>query len=561
MAPRQNGLNRRDALKSGIAVAAAITLAACGGAAPTPTPTPPGKATTNSVPATTGGGVTALAMAANGTAPAPVAPAASVSAMPKKGGTLKVSQPIPITPFEFQQLGPHIAWVVLSVFDTLVRYDDKLQPQPHLAESWQWNADSTELTLKLRKGVRYHSGREFVSSDVKFNLERVKDPKVASQFRGNVMQIKEITTPDPNTVALKFDKPYLAIFDVLTRLAILDAQTAADLEGAKQVIGTGPFKWGEYVPGTKLSLTRNESYWQSGKPYLDRIELQIVDDKQSMVVGVESNQRDAAWQVLPQDLSRLKNAPQVRAEVSGVGSQFYYLGVSVEGDIVKDKRVRQALNAMIDRKRITDTLVFGLVEPTALPFPKFSPAYNADLDKSVVFDLAKAKMLLQAAGVPTGTTLRLDANGLDLLNPKIAQVIQSDAAKIDLKVDVQTVENSVFQQSLSDAKFPQLYANTMGNSNLTPVSFYLTTFPVRVTGNASKYSSPQYTDLVNKMQVETDAAKLKSLYDQTTQLMLDESFNMPYCQAPQGWVLQKSVKGFAYDNNNFVYLDSVWLDR
>jgi len=101
----------------------------------------------------------------------------------------------------------------------------------------------------------------------------------------------------------------------------------------------------------------------------------------------------------------------------------------------------------------------------------------------------------------------------------------------------------------------------MGNSNLTPVSFYLTTFPVRVTGNASKYSSPQYTDLVNKMQVETDAAKLKSLYDQTTQLMLDESFNMPYCQAPQGWILQRSVKGFAYDNTNFVYLDSVWLDR
>jgi len=543
-------LLRRAAVTAGAALAAA--LAACGGAAPTPTPAAIGSATT---------GIRAGSVAPTVATGAGTGTPAGAAGQPKRGGTLKVTQPIPITPFEFQQLGPHTSWVIVNVFDTLVRYDEKLQPQARLAESWQWNPDNTELTLKLRKGVLYHTGREFTSSDVKFNLERVRDPKVASQFRGNVMQIKETTSPDPGTVVLKFDKPYLAIFDVLTRLVMLDTATAADLEGAKQVVGTGPFKWGEYLPGNKLTMIRNDKYWQSGKPYLDRVELQIVDDKQSMVAGVESGQRDIAWQVVPQDLARLRNTPQIRSEVSALGSQFYYLGVTVTGDVVKNKQVRQALNAAIDRKRITDTLVFGLAEPTALPFPKSSPAYNADLDKSITFDLDKAKKLLQVAGVPAGTTLRLDANGLDALNPKIAQVIQSDVAKIDLKIDVQTVENSVFQQNLSDAKFPQLYANTMGNSNLTPVSFYLTTFPVRVTGNASKYTSPEYTDIVNKMQVETDPAKLKALYDQANKLMLDESFNMPYCQAPQGWVLAKSVKGFAYDPNNFIYLDSAWLDK
>lgn len=550
---QRNGIARRDLLKSGFAASAAITLAACGGAARPPTAAP-------SVSATTGAGVSSAAptvAAGVGVATAP----AGGTGQPKRGGTLKVTQPIPVTPFEFQQLGPHTSWILVNVFDTLMRYDEKLQPQPRLAESWQWNPNNTELTLKLRKGVQYHTGRAFTSADVKFNLDRVKDPKVASQFRGNVMQIKEITTPDPATVVMTFEKPYLAIFDVLTRLVMLDTATAADLEGAKQVVGTGPFKWGEYVPGNRLTMTRNDSYWQSGKPYLDRVEMQIVDDKQSMVTSVESGQRDIAWQVSIQDLSRLKNAAQVRAEVSQLGSQFYYLGVTVTGEVVKDKRVRQALNAAIDRKRITDTLIFGLAEPTALPFPKSSPAYNADLDTSVVFDLNKAKQLLQVASVPAGTTITVGANALDPTNGKIAQVIQADLAKIDLKLEIQSIENSVFQQNLSDAKFPQLYANTMGNSNLTPVSFFLTTFPVRVTGNASKYTSPEYTDIVNKMQVETDQAKLKALYDQALKLMLDESFNMPYCQAPQGWVLQKSVKGFAYDTNNFIYLDNVWLDK
>jgi peptide/nickel transport system substrate-binding protein len=541
-------MTRRDLIECGFAAAAAITLAACGGAAPTPT--------AGAIATTTGTGAGSAAPTV--VTGAGAATSAGVVRQPKRGGTLKLTQPIPIAPFEFQQFGPHTTFLVVSVFDALVRYDEKLQLQPRLAESWQWNADNTELTLKLRKGVLYHTGREFTSSDVAFNLDRVKDPKVASQFRGNVMQIKETTTPDPATVVLKFDKPYLAIFDMLTRLVMLDTATAANLEGAKQVIGTGPFKWSEYVPGNKVTLVRNDKYWQSGKPYLDRVELQIVDDKQSMVASVETGQQDIAQQVNIQDLSRLHDTAQVRSEITLSGD--YMIAVNVTGDSVSDKRVRQALNASIDRKRITDTLFFGLTEPTALPFAKSSPAYNADLDKSITFDLNKAKALLQAAAVPAGATIRFDANGLDSLNTKVGEILQSDLAKIDLKLDVHTVENSVFQQSLSDAKFPQLFANTMGNADLTPVTFYLTTFPVRVTGNASKYTSPTYTDLVNKMQVETDAVKLKALYDQVTALMLDESFNMPYCRSPGGFVLRKSVQDFAIDPSGYVYLEGVWLN-
>ena len=559
-------VTRREALKSSAAATAALLLAACGGAARPPATTGNAPAASPAPASTTGGGTgagvpTTVMGAGAGTATGAAMMPAGAAGQPKRGGTLRVAQASAVVPFEFQQLGPHSTFILLNVFDTLVRYDDKLQPQPRLAESWQWNPDNTVLTVKLRRGVTYHTGREFTSADVRFNFERVKDPKVASQFRGNVMQIKEIAAPDPVTVVFTFEKPYLPIFDVLTRLVMLDAMTAADLEGAKQVVGTGPFKWGENVPGNKLTLVLNDKYWQICKPYLDRVEMQIIEDKQSMVLGVESGQREVAWQVGLQDLARLRNGTQVRAEITTTGSQFLYLGVNVAGDVVKDKRVRQALNAAIDRKRIVDTLVFGLAEPTALPWPKNSPAYSADLDRGVTFDLQKAKQLMQAAGVPAGTTFTVGANTQDPNNGKIAQVIQADLAKIDVKMEIQNIENSVFQQSLSDGKFGQLYANNMGNSNLIPVSFFLTAFPVRVTGNASKYMSPEYTDLVGKMQTETETAKLKPLYESVNKLLLDESFNMPYCQSPQGWVLQRSVKNFAYDNGNFVILEDAWLDK
>jgi len=522
-------LNRRQVLKGGSAAVMSVLLASCGAPG---TPASSGSATTS----------------------------AAGSGQPKRGGTLKLTQPGPITPFEFQQLGLHASLFMLGVFDTLVRYDAQLQPQPRLAESWAWNEANTELTLKLRQGVTYHTGRPFTSKDVQFNFERVRDPKFGSQYRGYSNTITQMNTPDDHTIVLAFDQPNPAIFDMFNLLAMLDSATAADLEGATQVIGTGPFKWQDYAPGTSLTLVRNDAYWESGKPYLDRVELQIVDDKQSMVLNVESGQRDVAWQVLAQDLSRLKNHPQVVPEISQTGAQFYYIGAVVTDPVLGDKRVRQAFNAAIDRQRIAETLVFGLTAPTALPWPKTSPAYNPELDASITFDLNKAKQLFDAAGV-SGTTLTLEANSPETLNPKIAQIVQADLIKIGVTLDVQTLENTVFQQSLNEGKFKQFFGNTLGFSNYNPVTFFVTAFPVRISGNASKFDAPAYVDVIKQMQVEADAAKLTGLYDQVNTILLDESFNMPICQAPQGWVLQKKVNGFSYNSGNYVYLENVWLNQ
>jgi peptide/nickel transport system substrate-binding protein len=581
-APRHGGMTRRTVLKSSVGAAAAALLAACGGAAPTPTPAPTAKPTTaaaSSAPttsaATTGAPTTAAASvvastAASGSAVAggtttpasgTAAATTATSAQAKKGGTLKISQPIPITPFEFQQLGPHTATTILGVFDTLVRFDDKQQPQPWLAQSWSYNADKTELTLKLQQGVMYHTGREFTSDDVQFNLQRVQDPKVASQLAGQAKTITNVTLPDKYTAVLRFAQPNPAIFNVFDLLAIVDKETAADLPSAKQVIGTGPFVWKDYTPGSKVTLARNDKYWQSGKPYLDGIDLQITDDKQSMVAAVESGQRDIAWQVLPQDMSRLKNGQQAMSVVSNAGSQFYYIGVNTQGDGVTDKRVRQAFEYAIDRKRIADTLLFGLVPPQTIAWPRTSPAYNADIDATAAFDLNKTKALFQAANVAPGTTFTLEANAQDPINGKIGQIVQADLASINIKLDIQNIENSVFQQKLQQAGFKQLFGNTEGFSNFFPGAWFITAYPVRIPDNAAKFTAPEYTDLIRQMQTETDPAKLKALYDQMNKMLIDQAFNLCVSEAPAGWVIQKSVQGFSYNTFNYIKWDGLWINK
>ncbi|MBA3415882.1 MAG: ABC transporter substrate-binding protein [Chloroflexia bacterium] len=484
-------------------------------------------------------------------------PSVALGAQPATGGTLRFTQPIPITPFEFQQLGPHTSALLQTVFDTVVRFDEQRQPQPWLAESWAENEGNTELTLNLRRGVTYHTGREFTSEDVQFNVERVRDPAIASQLRPNSLTVTDMVLPDPYTIVFRFAQPNPIFFEFLFSLAMLDRETAADLEGARQVIGTGPFRWQDYVPGNSVTLVRNDTYWQAGKPLLDGIEVQIVDDKQSMVLSVESGQQDVAWQVLPQDLARLSGNPQVQPLVSEAGAQYYYIGAVTTADLVSDKRVRQAINAAIDRQRITQTLLFGLVEPTALPWPKNVPGYDAEIDGSVTFDLEKARRLFEEAGVAPGTTIVLEANAQDPQNAAIGQIVQADLATIGINLDLQTVENSVFQERLNTAGFQQLYANTMGGAQ--NINWFAQVFPVRISGNASRYDAPAYVDLVNAMLAEPDDAARQPLYDQVNRLLVDESFNMPICQAPQGWVLRGNVTDFAYDPGNILHLEDTYL--
>jgi peptide/nickel transport system substrate-binding protein len=567
--PINRATTRRAVLKSSAAAALALALAACGGAAPTPTPAKSAPSTGVSSPGGTAAVTTGSAIAGGstpavrGSAQAPGVSSTVVAGggQPKMGGTLKLTQPFPISPLDFHVITPSMSTSILGVFDTLVSYNEKLEPQPRLAESWSWNADKTELTFKLRQGVVYHSGRAFTSDDVKFNIERVRDPKISSQMRGNGDSIVDMALPDQQTITLKFAKPNSAIFDLFDLMAIVDSATAADLAGAKQVIGTGPFKWQDYVPGNTLTLVRNDKYWEAGKPYLDKIELQITDDKQSMVTSIESGQRDVAWLPLPQDLNRVKGNAQLQTLLSSSGTQSYYIGANVKGEGLGDKRVRQAIDMAIDRKRITDTLMFGLVEPTALPWPKTSPADNPAIAQSVPFDLNKAQQLLQSAGQGSNLSLLLEVNNNDPLLAKIGQVVQSDLAKIGVKMDIQILEPTVLNQKLNGGAFKQLFSSPLGFANLSPVGLFVTAFPMRATGNASNFSSPAYTDLVNQMQTETDPAKLKSLYDQMDTLLLDEAFHMTVSMVPQGWILQKSVQGFSFDRTDRIYLRNVWINK
>jgi peptide/nickel transport system substrate-binding protein len=142
-----------------------------------------------------------------GAEPATPTPPAAAVAEPRTGGTLRIGKPEDIVLAGVPHLfTPGNIPLYNLVYDTLVTYDQQLNPQPRLATSWVWSSDFRELTLQLRPGVTFHTGRPFTSADARFNLERLREPSAGSQWR-NYANLMRVATPDPATLVIGFDAP------------------------------------------------------------------------------------------------------------------------------------------------------------------------------------------------------------------------------------------------------------------------------------------------------------------------------------------------------------------
>jgi peptide/nickel transport system substrate-binding protein len=472
----------------------------------------------------------------------PTPAAATAPAVAKTGGRLRLAHNIDVNPRE-----PHLFLggntpVLRSVWETLTYYDANVRVQPLLAEKWSWSSDRKSLTLNLRQGVKFHTGREFTSDDVEFNLTRVKDPAVGSQARANADRIQSMQRPDPHTIVLTFDAPFPTVFDMFEQLVIVDRDTVGQA-GEGRVVGTGPFTWREWVPNTSLSLEKNPNYWQAGVPLVDRIDLSVIADAQAMIVQLEAGQQDVAINPSAQDFARLGRNSNFSAVALEAAGSPWYVAADVSAPPLDVREVRQAISHAIDRERFVQTVLNGIGRAALLPWPNGSPAYDAATDGTVKFDLERARAFLQQAGVSDGVEIPITYNSQRTsIIGKLIEIMQADLAKIGVKLVPQVQENTVFQKSLNDRTFKGLFSHGHGGANLSPVTLFTQAFPFRKE-NASGFKSPEYDRLIDAMVAESDEQKLKELYTAMNKLLVEEAFVMEVAFAPTLHIAKASVKG------------------
>ncbi|HEX8967720.1 MAG TPA: ABC transporter substrate-binding protein, partial [Chloroflexota bacterium] len=434
----------------------------------------------------------------------------------------------------------------------------RLQPQPQLAESWDLSTDGKQIKLNLRKNVQWHSGREFTSDDVRYNLLRVRDAKLQiPTLRNQSNWFTTIDTPDKFTVILTSDLPRPAIFDFFELFNQVDKDTMEGPDARTASIGTGPFKFVEWVQGDHLGFAKNPSYWQSGRPYVDSF-IAYVRTDQALLVQFESGAIDVAKGVAPQDFAHFRDDPAYRTTTNSVSGNYFLFGCNLGYPPLDNKKVRQALNYALDRQRFVDTFLYGTGAALSLPWPSSSPAFEAAKQNFYSFDLDRAAALLKEAGVGQ---FEMDLNVLNAWPQLVAfaPVYQADLARIGVNLNVRPLELGIWVDEAVNRKYRGMYLSNSGSSQFEPSSTLNNGRATDPNSNNSQFTNEQYATLIATAAGEPDAAKRKAIYSQLNDILLDESFIIPLAGSPPTLASRPNVHGIESSaHDGFVY-SNVWL--
>lgn len=554
-------MRRRAALALLIGTASAGLMAACSAPAPAQPTSPPAPAPATPKPAAaapTSPPATAAAQPAATVAPLAAQPTTGAQAQPRSGGTLRAALQTDLPNVDPHYNAPSAYDALWVAFDRLIYMDEKLQPQPMLAESWDVTPDYKQVTFHLRRGVQFSTGRELTSDDVKYNFMRVRDPKVGGGGWVTFSNWWDIDTPDKYTVVLRSDVPRPLVFDNLETFNIIDQVTAEGPNAKSQAVGTGPFILKEWAQGDHISLVKNPNYWQTGRPYLDAIEYRVLSDAQAMVAQFEAGAVDMALNPPLQDAGRLKSDPQYQVVTNPDTGRYYTAGWNVANAPLDNKLVRQALNFAMNRQRFVDTVLLGLSRPATLPWIPTSPAYDATKANYFSFDLDRAKALLEQAGVgPFSMEYLISPNYPELST--FGQIYQADLATIGVTLSIKQAQSAAFFDAINNRTYPGMFAITSARANLAPGITILSTQGFNPDVNNEGFSSETYSALASAMSTETDAEKQKQLYTQMSDLLLDEAFAVALAFAPPRMLLKANVQGLGYTMHEGFVWTNVWL--
>jgi peptide/nickel transport system substrate-binding protein len=477
----------------------------------------------------------------------------------KTGGTLTIVQSADIDPSTFlAQNNPNFS-IIRTVFNTLTSYDhETLQPRPELATSWEQSADGRSITLQLRHGVTFHSGRPFTAEDVIFTIKAMQREDVISQLKHVALDITDMKAHGAHAVTLRLQHPVSNLFDLFEIMPIVDRTTFDDLLAGKKIIGTGPFEVTQYTPGSGVKLKRYDDYWVKNRPYLDGVDISVQSQSQSMLSSLRSGQSQLALDLAPLDTMSLQGDPSFQVVESDASDAAYYVGSNVTVPPLDDPDVRQGIAWAIDRDRILDQALGGIGHTSSLPWSTSSPAFDPDKAETYSQDLPKARQLIQQAGA-AGAKVNVAYNSGFPTNQAIAEIVQFNLKQAGLKATLVPLQEADFLAKLGTGDLPGLYVNVHGFGQLSPATLVKGSFPFNADENASNFDSDQYRRIADRLWTATDPAEEDAAYDQVNDFLLEQQFVSDLVVSSHTFTISTNLKGVDYNMYDYLDLDDAYL--
>lgn len=517
----------------------------------------------------------AAASSALAATPAPLAGA------PRRGGTLVASW----GGLEPQALfvpgggGSSPLQTSTKILERLLKLDSALAFQPVLATSVAASPDFQTYTIKLRPNVRWHDGQPFTADDVVYNVLEYWKPVSAGIALKTLQGARAV---DPLTVELRFTRPVPEFFLKSVLAGQYQVLVPKHRYAGKEIltnplnnapVGTGPWKYGEWVRGSHVAYRRNDQYWDAGRPYLDTLIVSWWGDSASRSAALETGELGLAYSnpVPVRDVDRLVKTGKVVVDTKGYEDSAWTVTVEFNQrrPNVQRREVRQALLHAIDRKFIVDTIYFGRGRPAVSPIFHSNPLFFTDDVPHYPFDPKKAGALLDAAGLPNRNGGRFTVNLLAAAwfeeNAKLGQYLKQAFEDVGVNVKLDSVDRATaLKRIYTDYDYDIAISNFTAPLEPVPVvTQYFTTDGI-VKGaafhNATGYSNPAMDALVDKLSTETNTDRRKQLAYDFARLASTDVPIVPLVEMQSFTLARANVRNFTTSSNvQGDSLNSVWL--
>jgi peptide/nickel transport system substrate-binding protein len=472
------------------------------------------------------------------------------------------SEPNSIDPLYFNSAAN--ASLAKHIFDRLVHQDKRQRLIPGIAVSWRPTGDDT-WEFKLRPGVLFHDGTPLTADDVAFSLERVNAMASLSNFGLYTKEVRGIEVVDAATIRIRTDGSYPLLPEDLSAIAIqsrhaAEGKVTEDFNRGEAAIGTGPYRFVEWVRGGRIVLRRNDRYWGPRSDW-ETVILKPIVNNGSRTAALLAGDVDVIEDVPTADIPRLESDPNVTL-AQAVSSRMLYLTVDVARDRpsfvadrdgaplsrnpMKDLRLRRAISMAIDRDALCKRVMGGAALPAGQLVPEGFFGATPRLVPQA-FDPEGAARLLAEAGYPQGFQITLNGpQGRWPNDEKVVQAVAQMLAHIGIDAKVVTMPGSIYVSrtragELSFALGAWAVDTGEASSAIRGVLATYDPAKVRGSGNFGRYSNPEIDSLLAEAMHALDRDRREALLQHATELGIADLGVIPLYFQLSTWASRKGI--------------------
>jgi peptide/nickel transport system substrate-binding protein len=427
--------------------------------------------------------------------------------------------------------------IFYNVQEALVKVDRHGKLVPWLAEKWH-TSDNKNYTFFLKRGVRFHNGRELKAADVKFVFDRAMNPETKHPAIKQYEAIRDIIVRDDYSITFALKNTTANFLLTMARQgSVIYPREAVDTLKSEP-IGTGPYKLGEWVRGDRIVLVKNPDYHVKGLPKLDRVTFRFIPDPNAALAALKAGDVDAALFGLgPEHIPDLQKDPRFQV-INGETTNDVIMSMNNSRKPFTDVRVRRAVTYGINKPDVVKGAMFGFGRVLGSNVDPLNP-YFVDMSGAMPYDPAKAKKLLAEAGYPNGFESVLKVAPQYYYTVRTGEVLADQLQKVGLRIKIEQIEwgqwlSRVWKEAEYDLTIIG-HAEAWDIANYANPKYYF------------RYDSAEFQKLFQESEVTIDDKARRELYVKMQKKLVEDAPVVWLYIHPRLAVTKKGLQGFWKD--------------